>query len=84
MSGTAKLTVSRATARKLDLGSRTIRSREVRCWGAHTATVTLKPSKSVARKLRDASGSIRLRLAVRMQDLGQPARTATKTITLRG
>jgi glucose/arabinose dehydrogenase/type 1 glutamine amidotransferase len=84
MSGTAKLTVSRATARKLDLGSRTIGSREVRCWGAHTATVTLKPSKSVARKLRDASGSIRLRLAVRMQDLGQPARTATKTITLRG
>jgi glucose/arabinose dehydrogenase/type 1 glutamine amidotransferase len=83
MSGTAKLTVSDAAARKLKLGSRTIRSRDVRCYGAHTATVTLKPSKSVARKLAKGKGSIKLQLSVRMLDFGSPAKTTTKTITLR-
>jgi hypothetical protein len=83
MRGTAKLTVSAATARKLKLGSRTIRSRDVRCWGAHTATVTLKPTKSIARKLAKGKGSIKLQLSVRMLDFGSPAKTTTKTILLR-
>ena len=83
MSGSAKLTVSAATARKLKLGSRTLGSRDVRCFGAHTATVTLKPSKALARKLAKGKGSIKLQLSVRMLDFGSPARTTTKTITLR-
>ena len=83
MSGTAKLTVSSATARKLKLGRRTLKSTSVRCWGAHTATVTLKPSKSLGRKLAKGKGSVKLQLAVRMLDFGKPAQTITKTITLR-
>jgi PKD repeat protein/type 1 glutamine amidotransferase/glucose/arabinose dehydrogenase len=83
MSGTAKLTVSRAVARKLGLSSRTLKSRSVRCYGAHTAKVTLKPSKAVARKLARGKGAIRLRLSVRMLDFGRPAQTISKTITVR-
>jgi hypothetical protein len=83
MSGTARLTVSRAVARKLRLGSRTLDRATVRCYGAHTATVTLKPSGSLARKLRKGRGSIKLQLSVQMLDFGSPAKTTTKTITLR-
>ena len=47
MTGTAQLHVSAATARKLQLGRRTVASRSVRCYGEHTATVTLKPAKAL-------------------------------------
>ena len=86
MSGTARLTVSKATARKLKLGKRTLASKTVRCFGAHTATVKLKPSKSLVRKLRrGAKGkrTVKLQLAVRMLDFGKPAQSISKTITLR-
>jgi len=83
MSGTAKLTVSGAVARKLGLTSRTLKSRSVRCYGAHTAMVTLKPSRADGRRLARGKGAVKLRLSVQMLDFGRPAQTITKTITVR-
>ena len=86
MTGSARLTVSRATARRLGLGKRTLARRSVRCWGAHTATVRLKPSKALARKLlggRNGPRTVKLKLTVQMLDFGKPAQTTTRTITLR-
>ena len=86
MRGTATLTVAGSVQRKLKLGKRTLAGRSVRCFGAHTATVKLKPSKSLARRLtqgRRSLRSVKATLTVRMADLGQPARTVKRTITLR-
>ena len=86
MSGSVVLRVSRATARRLGLGSRTLLDRDVRCYGEHTLTVRLKPSKAIMRKLRrGARGkrTVRLEVRVRMVDFGHPAQTARDTITLR-
>jgi hypothetical protein len=89
MSGSAKLTVSRATARKLKLGRRTLDTSSVRCWGEHTAKVTLKPSKALARRLnawrKSGSGprSVTLRISVRMADAGKAPETSGGTLTLR-
>lgn len=89
MSGSAALTVSRKTARRLKLGRRTIDSTAVRCYGEHTARVTLKPARSLRRKLnrwrRSGRGprSLRVRLAVEMLDFGKPAQTTTETIRVR-
>ena len=83
---TATLRVSAATARKLKLGRRTVASRGVRCYGAHTATVTLKPSKSLRKKLvKGARGSrsVRLTLAVQMADIPKPATSTRETVVLR-
>ena len=60
----------------------------VKCYGAHTAKVKLKPSKSLKRKLakwrKSGSGarSLKLKLTVTMTDLGQPSQTLKKTITI--
>ena len=86
MTGTAQLRVSAATARKLKLGRRTVASRGVRCYGAHTATVTLKPAKALRRKLvKGARGSrsVRLTLTVRMADVPKPATSTRKAVVLR-
>ena len=86
MSGRVTLRVSPATARSLELGRRTLAQRDVRCYGEHTATVRLKPSRSIMRKLRKGARgkrTVKLRLAVRMVDFGRPAQEAAKTITLR-
>ena len=86
MSGRVTLRVSPATARSLGLGRRTIAQRDVRCYGEHTATVRLKPTRSITRKLRKGARgkrTVKLRLTVRMVDFGRPAQEATKTITLR-
>ena len=50
----------------------------MRCYGEHTATVRLKPSKALLRKLRKGtagSKSVKLTVAVAMEDLGGPAQT---------
>ena len=66
MSGTATLRVSAATARSLQLGRRTLAEPDVRCYGEHTATVMLKPSKPLMRKLvRGARGKRTVRLTSR-------------------
>ena len=61
MSGTATLKVSARTARSLRLKSTTLRARAVRCAGAGTRTVTLKPSKAAGRALRPAGARSRPR-----------------------
>ena len=86
MSGSVVVRVSQATARRAGLSTRTLIDRDVRCYGEHTATVRLKPSRATARKLRRAARgkrTVRLEVRVRMVDLGQPAQTARRTITLR-
>ena len=85
MTGSAKLTVSRATARKLKLKRRTLDSSDVQCYGPHTVRVTLKPSSALARALGRKGGprTVRLTLAVQMRDWGKPATTTRRTITLR-
>ena len=67
------------------LGRRTVSDRDVRCFGAHTATVRLKPSRSTARKLRRRPGQAHRAAPGRGADgrLGKPAQTAHRTITLR-
>ena len=48
MDGSAKLTVSSATRKRLKLKSRTLDSTDLRCWGPQTARVSFKPSSSIA------------------------------------
>ena len=85
MTGSAKLTVSRATMRKLKLSRTTLDSSDVQCYGPHTVRVTLKPSSALARSLarRGGPSSIKLTLSVQMRDWGKPATTTRRTITLR-
>ena len=85
MTGSATLTLSASDARKLKLSRRTIDAGDVRCWGPHTARITLKPSKALSRQLARKGGprSVKLTLSVQMRDWGKPAQTERKTITLR-
>jgi hypothetical protein len=63
--GTLALTVSRATARKLHT-SRTLAKRSVRCANDLKVSAVLKPSRSVARKLKRAHGTFSATLSLRM------------------
>jgi hypothetical protein len=85
MDGSAKLTVSSATRKRLKLRSRTLDSTDVRCWGPHTARVTFKPSSAIARALARKGGprNVKLTVSVQMRDWGKPATTLTDTVTLR-
>ena len=56
MSGEVTLRVSKATARKLKLGSRTLAERDVRCYGEHTVTVRLKPNEGGPAQARQGGG----------------------------
>jgi hypothetical protein len=88
MEGTATLKLSKRSARSLELGKRTVKAGAVRCYGAHTAKVKLKPSKSLKRKLAawrkrgSGASSLKLTLTVKMTDLGQPTQTLKKRITI--
>jgi PKD repeat protein len=83
MGGSAALKVTRRQARKLDLGGTTIARRSIECSGPGTESVTLKPSKRVRRALADASGSVKMRLDVRMRTAGAAGKSATQRLTLR-
>ena len=85
MDGSAKLTVSSATRKRLKLKSATLDSEAVKCWGPHTARVSLKPSSAIARALAAKGGpaSVKMTVAVQMRDWGKPATTVRKTITLK-
>ena len=85
MDGSAKLTVSSATRKRLKLSSATLDSTDVRCWGPHTATVSFKPSSAIARALARKGGpaSVKMTVAVQMRDWGKPATTLTKSVTLK-
>jgi PKD repeat protein len=68
--GTLRLTVTRAVARKLDLASRVLAKRTVRCGDEGRAPVTLKPSRKVKRALARSKGSVAATLALRMTGAG--------------
>ena len=81
--GTARLTVGRRAARRLDLGGRTVASRNVQCFGTEDKRVTLKPSKGAARKLRRAKGSVKIDVVVAMGEPGEKRTTVTRSVTLK-
>ncbi|HYI18475.1 MAG TPA: ThuA domain-containing protein [Solirubrobacteraceae bacterium] len=89
MEGTATLKLNKRSARALKVGKRTVKTKAVKCYGAHTAKVKLKPSKSLKRKLAkwrksgDGPSTLTLKLTVAMTDLGQPTQTLKKKITIR-
>jgi hypothetical protein len=64
--GTLRLLVSGSVAKRLDLGSRVLASRSVRCGAEGRATVTLRPSLRIKRALTRASGAVTATLALRM------------------
>lgn len=77
--GTLRLTVSRKVAKRLKLKSRTLAQAEVLCEGA-VAEVTLKPGKTVRRKLAGKKGrAVKATLSVR---LGGDAGSATDSAKL--
>ena len=79
MTGTATLKVSAKTARGLRLKSTTLARGTVRCAGAGTRTVTLKPSKAAGRALKAGRRAVKATLELRF---GGERRT--KTLTLAG
>jgi regulation of enolase protein 1 (concanavalin A-like superfamily) len=82
MTGSASLKVTRGTARRLRLGSTTTLAREsIRCAGAGSRTVTLKPSAKAKRALRRARGNVKATLAVGLRAPGEPASTTTRRVT---
>ena len=88
MEGRARLTVSRAWARRLDLGSRTtLASRRVRCDADGLTSITLKPGKRVSQKLRQydrRSGSdVRARLTIRLKAPFEEPRVISRRVRLR-
>jgi PKD repeat protein/glucose/arabinose dehydrogenase/type 1 glutamine amidotransferase len=85
MDGTAKLTVSRSTARKLKLRGTTLTSRSAKCWGPHSITVALKPSKALRKALARKGGPkrVKLTLSVEMRVFGKTPQRYRKTITLK-
>ena len=79
MSGTATLKVSAKTARGLRLKSTTLARGTVRCAGAGSRTVTLKPSKAARRALATSRRAVKATL-----DLRLGGQRKTKTLTLGG
>jgi hypothetical protein len=83
--GTLRLVVSKATAKRLHLKSRTLASRSFRCDDDGRVDVRLKPSgkvrRALARHLRHRS--LHVVLAVRARGAGGSA-TDTRKVVLRG
>jgi hypothetical protein len=81
LTGTAKLTAAGKAAKQL--GKRTLASRSIGCFGEEKASVTLKVSKSVAKKLRKAKKAVKVTLTVAMGEPGAKPTTVTRTLTLK-
>jgi hypothetical protein len=83
--GSATVTISRKTARKLGLKSRRVGSKQFLFDGARNrARVTIKLSKSVLRKMRRANvGRLSVRLRVSVTDLEGQKRTSSRTVRIR-
>jgi hypothetical protein len=82
--GTAKATVSKATARKLGLKRRTVGTRRFLFSRARSARITIKVSKSVLRKMRARKiRRVTVRLRVSVTDLEGQRRTATRSVRIR-
>ena len=76
--GRARLTVTRASARRLALRSRTVASRQLRCRAGRDVSVRLKPSRRTARRL---AGARTLRLTLRVAVKG--SRALSRRVTIR-
>jgi Zn-dependent metalloprotease len=83
--GSATVTVSRKTARKLGLKSRRVGSKQFLFSSARNrAAVTIKVSKSVLRKMRRAKmRRLSVRLRVSATDLEGQRRTSSRTVRIR-
>ena len=82
--GNAKVTISRATARKLKLRLRTVGTKRFLFSRARTASVTIKLSRSVMRKMRRARmRTLTIRLRVSATDLEGQRRSASRTVRIR-
>jgi PKD repeat protein len=77
MSGSAKLTVTKAVAKKLGLKRATLASAKVRCGGAGSKTVRLKPSAATRRALAKAKSAVKVKLGVSLS-----GKQASRTVTL--
>ncbi|MBE2315413.1 hypothetical protein DVA67_005470 [Solirubrobacter sp. CPCC 204708] len=73
-------TVTRAIARKLKLKSSTLASKTLDCGEEGRATVSLRPSSAIRTRLARTTGSVQVKLTLRMT--GAPA--DTQTVTLKG
>ena len=71
MTGTAKLTLSAKLRKQLGLKSGTLAASAVKCAGAGSKTVKLKPSKAVQRALKKAKGSVKVTLGVSLRATGR-------------
>jgi PKD repeat protein len=76
--GRARLTVTKATARRLSLRSRTVASRQLCCRAGRDVAVRLKPSRRTARRL---AGTRTLRLTLRVAVKG--SRAVSRRVTIR-
>jgi PKD repeat protein/type 1 glutamine amidotransferase len=83
MQGSAAITVSRKTRRHLHLRSATLARKTVRCGKAGSKTVSLKPSRKVARALRRSHDSVKATVRVRLRPIGGRVTTHTRRLTLR-
>ena len=82
--GNAKVTISRATARKLKLRLRTVGTKRFLFSRARTASVTIKLSRSVLRRMRRARmRTLTVRLRVSATDLEGQRRSASRTVRIR-
>ena len=54
----------------------------VKCAGAGSKSVTLKPSAAVKRALKKAKGSVKVTLGVSLRATGEAAKQSTRAITL--
>ena len=82
MTGTATLTLSAKLRKQLRLKSATLPATAVKCAGAGSKTVKLKPSKAVQRALKKAKGSVKVTLGVSLRAKGEATKTATRAVTL--
>ena len=82
MSGSAKLTLSAKLRKRLGLKTGTLAASAVKCAGAGSKTVKLKPSKAVQRALKKANGSVKVKLDVSLRARGESAKKATRAVTL--
>jgi len=83
MSGAAALTVTRSTMKRLKLKSRTLARKAIACAGTGSKTVRLKPSRKVAKALRNSRRAVKATLTVRLAAAGEPRRMRTRSLTLR-
>jgi hypothetical protein len=87
MQGQAHLRVSRAWARRLGSKTRTIASRQLRCSAGKVTSVTVKPSRSMQRKLRRYDRRhgrpVPATLQVRMKASFEDAIQTQRRVTLR-